>query len=168
MKRLLITTSAVWLTLGGAGHAQDATLADIRTELGQLAGNIATLEAELQTSTTPDTIGGTSVLDRVDALESRLAELTAQAEALDFRIRQITRDAEARIGDLQFRLTELEGGDITALTPIAPLGGATEAPQAPPAPSQALTITEQDQFRAAQTAFDAGDFATAADGFAQF
>ena len=113
-------------------------------------------------------------LERVDAIEAALAQLTAKTEALEFRINQIVADGTNRIGDLEFRLVELAGGDLGKLGPTPTLGGDTGAPAAAiVAPSTgdssaSLATNEQGDFDRAKAALDAGDFRAAADQFATF
>jgi tol-pal system protein YbgF len=120
--------------------------------------------------------GGGSVLDRVNAIESELQRLTARTEELDYRIQQIVEDGTRRIGDLEFRLVELEGGDTSQLGETTTLGGdVTEGAAAPaPAPEPAtgggaqLAVGEEADFQAAQAALDAGEGARAAELFRAF
>ncbi|MEP3676103.1 tetratricopeptide repeat protein [Sulfitobacter sp.] len=157
--------------------AQDAqTLADIRQELGTLNTEMSRLTRELSTTGT----GGVStlpasVLERVSAMESELARMTAKTEELEFRINRIVTDGTRRIADLEFRLVELEGGDITTLGETTTLGGADQpvAPEPAPAPapqttSGQLAVGEQLDFERAQEALASGDFRTAADQLATF
>jgi len=159
--------------------AQDAqTLADIRQELSTLNGEMSRLKRELSTTGT----GGisalpASVLDRVNAMESELSRVTSKTEELEFRINRIVDDGTRRIADMEFRLVELEGGDIGALGQTTTLGGADQAsaPAVTPAPVQTpfaatsqLAVGEQDDFKRAQEALASGDFRTAADQFAAF
>jgi tol-pal system protein YbgF len=117
---------AVLLTLPGLpaaaqqGGAQ--TLADIRAEIARLAEDIARLREELVGSGAVAQPGGGTLLDRVQSAEVELTRLTGLAEELELRINRIVEDATLRIGDLEFRLTELEGGDVSALGQTRPLG----------------------------------------------
>ena len=52
--------------------------------------------------------GAGSTLDRVNALEAEITRLTGKIEELEFRIQSLVRDGTNRIGDLEFRLCELE------------------------------------------------------------
>jgi TolA-binding protein len=73
-----------------------------------------------------------TTLERLDTLEAALRDLTSKTEALEFRINGIVTDGTNRIGDIEFRLQELAGGDLGALPPTPPLGG--QAPTVPVAP----------------------------------
>ncbi|MEM6488099.1 MAG: tol-pal system protein YbgF [Pseudomonadota bacterium] len=66
----------------------------------------------------------TATLRRLEQIEAEIARLTRQVEELDFRVDRIAEDATRRFGSIEFRLTELEGGDIAALpTNPPPVGG---------------------------------------------
>ena len=88
---------------------------------------------------------------------------------------RITEDASNRVGDIEFRLTELEGGDTSVKPAPAPLGGGVTRPlprpvaaAVAPAGAGTLAVTEQSDFDAAVAAADAGDNAKAAELFAAF
>jgi len=104
-----------------------AELSDIRARLGGDAGGDAGGAA----------VGGDALV-RLDRLEAELRRLTGAVERLEFQQRQIAEDATRRFGDVEFRLTELEGGDLGALTAPAPVGGiGAPEPAAAPAPAPA-------------------------------
>ena len=153
------------------------TLADIRQELSFLYVEVQKLRRELSMTGAPGvTIGGGSVLDRVDAIEAELQRLTARSEQMDFRINAVVSDGTNRIGDLEFRLCELEPGcDIASLGQTSTLGGGAAPATSPnpvpsaPLPDQPqLAIGEKADFERAQEALATGDFRTAADLFATF
>jgi tol-pal system protein YbgF len=157
--------------------AQDSqTLADVRQELTILYTEVQKLRRELSTSGTGGVnTGGNSVLERVGTMESELQRLTSKIEELENRINRIVADGTARIGDLEFRLVELEGGDISTLGQTTTLGGegqtATAAPlTAPSTPTQSasLAVGEEADFKRAQEALASGDFRAAADFFETF
>lgn len=168
------------IALGAApfgAAAQDAqTLADIRQELTTLSVEMTRLNRELSTTGTAGVAAlPASVLERVSAMESELARVTAKTEELEFRINRIVDDGTRRIADLEFRLVELEGGDISALGQTSTLGGNDQASAPPPAPAPApltttsqLAVGEQEDFSRAQEALASGDFRTAADQLATF
>ena len=154
-----------------AAFAQDQTLADIRQQLSILYVDIQRLRTELSTTGTLGTgTTGNTPLDRLDAIEAQLQRLTSKTEELEFRVNRITVDGTNRIGDLEFRLCELEDGcDISLLGDTPSLGGVdngTDVPVANPAPitgGPALAIGEQADFERAQEALASGDFRSAAD-----
>lgn len=166
------------LTLPAAAQANDGTLADIRQELTLLYGQIRALGQEMNTTggASGAQIGG-SQLDRLDAIESALQRLIAQTEEMQFRIDRIVRDGTNQIGDLEFRLCELEPGcDVAALGDTPSLGGGP-APQAAPEPAPEagdagagpqLAIGETRDFERASEALASGDFRSAAEQFAAF
>ncbi|MEP4978322.1 tol-pal system protein YbgF [Ascidiaceihabitans sp.] len=157
-----------------AAAQDDQTLADIRQELTVLNVEIQKLKRELNTtgSATGGVAGG-SVLQRIESIEFALQSLTGKTEQLEFRINRVVTDGTNRIGDLEFRLVELEGGDIGALGETSTLGGETGAAPTPtqPIPTQPetqLAGTEQADFERASEALASGDFRGAADQFATF
>lgn len=156
--------------------AQDGTLADIRQQLSVLYSDINGLKGELSTTgaLTTGTAGNTP-LDRLNAIEAELQRLTSKTEELEFRVNRITVDGTNRIGDLEFRLCELEEGcDIGQLGDTPSLGGVdngANVPAATPAPATggpALAVGEQADFERAQEALAQGDFRSAADLLATF
>ncbi|MFN3643964.1 MAG: tol-pal system protein YbgF [Gemmobacter sp.] len=163
MRALALALAMVW-PLAGAAQDRAQTLADIRAELSALGSEIAALRSEMVASGTLSAFGGVSALDRMDAIEAALTSLNARTEALQLRIERIVADGTNRIADLEFRLTELEGGDIAALGQPAPLGAPTPAGPAPgqPAPAQqgAATGAQADLDRAREV-LGQGDFRAA-------
>jgi len=166
------------LVLGGIAAlpavAQDPTLADIRQQLAVLYSDIEGLRTELSTTgaLTQGAVGNTP-LDRLNAIEAELQRLTSKTEELEFRINRITVDGTNRIGDLEFRICELEPGcDISLLGDAPSLGGVDSAAQVPVAQPATggpeLAVSEQADFTRAQEALAAGDFRGAADQFAAF
>jgi len=153
--------------------AQDQTLADIRQQLSVLYVDIQRLRTELSTTgaLTAGVVGNTP-LDRLNAIESELQRLTSKTEELEFRVNSIAVDGTNRIGDLEFRLCELEEGcDIGMLGDTPTLGGVDVANQAAPATETggpALAVGEQADLARAQEALASGDFRSAADILAPF
>lgn len=165
-----ITTSLAGLNVNAQDRTQ--TLADIRQELSILFVEIQMLNRELSTTGAASGSGsGGSVLDRVDAIEGALTGLIARTESLEFRINKIVRDGTNRIGDLEFRLVELEGGDLSQLGETSTLGGGV-APSGPAVSntgsSGQMAVGEQLDFDTAMAALDAGNFEDAAAKFASF
>lgn len=171
----------VCMFAGGMAAAQQGeTLADIRQDLAVLTVELRKLRSELNTTASSSLAIGGSALDRITAIESELQRVTAKAEELEFRIGRVVKDGTNRIGDLQFRLCELEPGcDIGKLGETDPLGGdavpAATLAQTPPKPATdalpfegELAVSEEADFRAALDALDGGDFSGAELLFAQF
>lgn len=175
MGKRFIVAAALAFGLTGPALAQDQTLADIRQELIVLNTEVQRLKRELSTTGgVSGTVSGGSVLDRVNAIELELQRLTGKTEQLEFRINSVVSDGTNRVGDLEFRLCELEAGcDIGALGDTPTLGGGAAPatapviqPSVPDTPQ--LATQESADFERAQEALAAGDFRTAADQFATF
>ncbi|TMM55247.1 tol-pal system protein YbgF [Sulfitobacter sabulilitoris] len=173
--RLPVFAIVLSLLLPGAVAAQDdQTLADIRQELNVLFVEVQRLKREMSTTGAPTTTTGAgSVLDRVNAMESELQRLTSKTEEMENRINRIVDDGTRRIADLEFRLVELEGGDIGALGETTTLGGGGQTGAPPPAPAPStggtqMAIGEQADFERAQEALASGDFRGAAAQFETF
>jgi len=176
------------LTVMVGGHALpvraagDETLADIRQELNILYVEVQRLKRELSTTGAPKVgVSGNTVLERVADMETELQRLTAKTEQLDHRINEVVKDGTNRIGDLEFRLVELEGGDVSKLKEATTLGGDVPAAAAPAAPVAAtkpaqsaevdtseLAVGEKADFEAATTAYDNKEYARAAELYAGF
>lgn len=161
-------------------QAQDQqTLADVRQELTVLYVEVQKLKRELSTTGGPTVdVTGDSVLDRVAAIEAELQRLTAKSEELENRVNRVVSDGTNRIGDLEFRLVELEGGDVSQLGETTTLGGGVIAPapvatvpepaETAPNSSGELAVGEEADFQAAAQALQEGDNSRAVDLFAQF
>ncbi|MGR3793896.1 tol-pal system protein YbgF [Vannielia sp. SX4] len=174
---------------GGSATAQDAqTLADIRQELATVYVSMQELKREL--STTQGASGGAvagSVLDRVNAIEAQLQALTSRTEDMQNRIDRVVSDGTNRVGDLEFRVCEIEpgcdfgeigdtlplggtapstggAGQAAVITPDTGNGGTTPAPSTGPA----MAVAEQADFDRAKAALDSGSFQSAVDLFASF
>lgn len=181
MTRLLslISVLAVVWVAPLAAQDRDQTLADIRQELSVLFVEIQRLKRELSTTGSPSvSVQGTSALQRIDAIEAELSRLTAATEALDNRVNRVVADGTNRIGDLEFRLVELEGGDLGQLGETTTLGGddiAAVLPATPAAPvlqpetgGVELAASEQYDFDEAKGLYETGSYADAADKFQVF
>ncbi|MFK7938605.1 MAG: tetratricopeptide repeat protein [Roseovarius sp.] len=153
----------------------DGTLADIRQELSVLYVEIQKLNRELSTTGSAGTAtGGTSLLERVNTIESELARLTAKTEELEFNIKAVVKDGTNRIGDLEFRLCELEAdcdlGQLSEGTTLGGVdvtgssggGGGTTPATTPTEPGVELAVGEKADFDAAEEALAAGNWAEAA------
>lgn len=171
--RFLLAVTLCLLPIGAAAQDRAQSLADIRQELSVLYVQVQQLKGELSTTGLPRTAAaGTSTLERVDAIEQALQRLTAQTENLELRLNRVVADGTNRIGDLEFRLVELEGGDVSRLANTTTLGGdsGVVAPvAAPPATDGAqLAVGERADFDRAKAALDAGSFRSAESQFAAF
>lgn len=174
LQRIALIAALAWVA--PAAYAQDQSLADIRQQLTVLYVDIQNLRTELSTTggLTQGTAGNTP-LDRLNAIEAQLQRLTSKTEELEFRVNRITQDGTNRIGDLEFRLCELEEAcDIATLGDTPSLGGVdneANVPVATPALADtgpALAVGEADDYKRAQEALASGDFRSAADQLAAF
>ncbi len=173
------------LFLAGPAVAQDReqTLADIRQDLTVLFVEMQKLRRELSTTGGAGvSLQGTGFLDRVNAMEAEIQRLTAETEQLSNRVNSVVRDGTNRVGDLEFRLCELEAGcDIASLGETPTLGGGAVpeivAPTAPAANGNSeglgaggveLAVAEREDFERAKMAFDEGNFEVAAERFQAF
>ena len=175
--RPLALLCALAAPAAGVAQEQDKTLADIRQELSELYGDIQSLRGELNTTgAAPSAVGGNSALERLNAIETQLQGLTSKTEELEFRINRITTDGTNRVGDLEFRICELDDNcDISQLGETPSLGGVDSAANVPTpaAPATtgsgpALAIGEKADFERASEALAQGDFRSAADQFAAY
>jgi tol-pal system protein YbgF len=160
--------------------AQDKaqTLADVKTELGQLLAEFNGLKSELiSTGAAQSGAAGGDALQRLDAIEAALTRLTSKTEEIEQKVTRVASDGTARIADMEFRICEqTEGCDPGNMPVIEPLGGSTAgapASVAPPlAPAQdagpELAIGEKSDFDRAQAVLSKGDFRGAADLFKTF
>ena len=181
------------LLLASPVAAQDraATLADIRQELTVLFVEVQKLKRELSTTGGANVnLSGTNALARIDSMEAELSRLTAATESVTNRVDSVVRDGTNRVGDLEFRLCELEANcDIGTLGETPTLGGgalpqtASTGGAAPSIEGGAtssvsagsletggveLAFAERQDFDRAKAAFDAGNFEEAAAQFQSF
>nr|WP_106608235.1 tol-pal system protein YbgF [Shimia abyssi] len=163
--------------VAGFGQSRDETLADIRQQLTVLYVDIQRLKRELSTTGAPGGVtAGASTLERLDAIEQQVKNLTGRTEQLEFRVQRIVDDGTNRIGDLEFRLVELEGGDLSALGETTTLGGDVEEVPSFGTPDTGsgdstgseLAVGESADFGRARQALDNADFQSAVDQFAGF
>ncbi len=173
-----VVCAALMLTVPAIGIAQSQgqTLADIRQELEFVYGEILALRRELSTTGETGLQGGSTgpALQRIDALEQEVRRLTGAVEQQRFHVEQVVKDGTNRVGDLEFRLCELEENcDPLVLDRTAPLGGmvvpktfATQTTTTVESGNQ--TATEQANFNQAFAAYEIGDYASAATLFESF
>jgi tol-pal system protein YbgF len=177
VRGLVALAVAAMLALAAPAAAQGQNLADVKAELDTLSAQIGQLRNELVRT---GAAGGlpteaASGLTRLDQLEAELKRLTDRVDVLTNDVIRITEDASNRVGDIEFRLTELEGGDTSVKPEPAQLGGGVTRPMprpvaaavAPPG-TGTLAVAEQSDFDAAVAAASAGDNARAAELFAKF
>ena len=156
------------------GVAQDntQTLADIRQELSVLFVEIQHLKRELSTTGAPGGVSGGSTFERVNSIETQLQRLTAHTEVLEQRINRVVADGTVQLGDLEFRLCELEPGcDIGSLGAGSTLGGekvSVSAPAVQPSQNPELAVGEQADFERAEAKLNDGVFGQAVDQFVAF
>lgn len=159
-----------------AAQDRTQTLADIRAELGQVFVEIQSLRRELSTTGTAGlNTTQAPALQRLDVLEAEVRRLTGALEQKDFQIQDIVRDGTNRIGDLAFRLCELEEGcDPFTMDKERPLGdiaspsqpvATSQTPGTAPTSTEPTTASERQIYDRAMTAFQGGDFLSAADQF---
>jgi len=182
MRRALIAATLLAFTLPVQAPAQSAeTLADIRQELSVLYVELQRLGRELNTTGGASGSGGSGpALARMDAIEAELRRLTSLTEELELRINRVVTDGTNRVGDLEFRLCELEPDcDIGSLGDTPNLGGVEVPTTGGTLPvtggggtgggaGPQLAVAEQDDFDRARAAFDAGNHAEAAQAFEAF
>lgn len=167
--RWIVAATCVALSFplaGAIAQNRDQTLADIRQELTVLYVDLQRLKRELSTTGAPSGTSNGSILSRVDAIEAQMRSLTSKTEQLEFRINAVAKDGGNRIGDLEFRLCELEAKcDIAALGNGTTLGGALSEESVNPTvgvtASPELAIGEEADFERADAAMNSGDYASA-------
>ena len=122
-KRLRVVFLAVILASPLA--AQEMTLEDIRADLVMLAQQIEELRSQLSVTGTSglNAQDAATAMVRIDEISAELRSALGRVEAIEIEIQAIVDDGTRRIGDIDFRLTEIEGGDTTLLTNPVPLGG---------------------------------------------
>lgn len=169
---------AVTLAAGGSSAQQSETLADIRQDMVVLSVELRRLKQELNTTGSSAVEVSGDKLDRINAIEGQLQRITAKTEELEFRISRVVKDGSNRLGDLEFRLCEVEPGcDISTLGKTVPLGGDAVTLPAPAIEeptdglifgSGQLAVSEEADFLDAQKALVDDEFAAAAQLFAVF
>lgn len=175
----LIGAALVLSPWPGASSASAQTVADVRAEVDVLNGQIQQLRDELvrQGASGGLPVAPATALERLDQLEAELRRLTGRVDVLTNDIGRIVTDASNRVGDIEFRLTELEGGDTSLLAQgeAEPLGGGVTSLRPRPrgnaaaaggsgagtnaaagAGGQQFAVAEQSDFEAALVASEEG------------
>ncbi|VDS07665.1 hypothetical protein PARHAE_00843 [Paracoccus haematequi] len=168
-----IAAAVLAVTVALPALADEPRLADLRAELSEIRGQLQSLRSELVASGAAgfQAAGGDAAIDRMNAMEQRLARLTDRTEQLGNRIDRIVADSNRRIADMEFRLCEMdETCDLAALTTADPgrMAGGTGVAVPPAAPQpgrQPASAGEQADFDAAREVMASGDFRRAADLF---
>lgn len=199
MRAAVLIAALFFAPISAGAQDREQTLADIRQELTVLYVEIQRLRRELSTTGGVNTnLSGTNTLDRVDSMEAEIRRLTAATEALTNRVDSLVADGTNRIGDLEFRLCELEADcDIGSLGETPTLGGGVAPPSRPiqsaaaPAPVETvpgaspldpaaglggsdltggveLAVAEREDFDRAKAAFDEGNYSSAAEQLERF
>jgi tol-pal system protein YbgF len=174
MMRWLVV-SCVLMVSPAFAQGSPETLADIKAQIGALSAEFNALKSELVASggTSSGAAGG-DALQRLDAIEAALSRLTSKTEEVELRLNRVVQDGTTQLGDLQFRVCELEEGcDVGALPDLtlggtAPVADPVAVPDVPATGGAELAIGEQADFDRAQGVLGNGDFRTAADLFATF
>ncbi len=158
------------------------TLTEMQTALRAVSADLQALRAELLASGASgfEAAGGDSAIDRMNAMESQIAALTEQTEQLANRIKRVVADGTNRIGDIEFRLCEMDpncdlGALMTAELGRKSGGGMTHGADPAPQPSDISAVTlppleepaagsappteeEAREFASARAAVEAGDW----------
>jgi tol-pal system protein YbgF len=179
MMRWLVVSAALFVSGPVYAQASPETLADIKAQITALAGQFNALKSELVSSGAAGSgAAGGDALQRLDAIEAELARLNGQTEQVELRLSRVVQEGNTQLGDLQYRVCELEEGcDVMALPELSldsGGGGAVAGPADPVAPVEPaaggveLAIGEKADFDRAQEVLGSGDFRGAAELFATF
>jgi len=164
--------SEVFQNLDGIFETNSKELADVQTDLNKLSKQISEIRLELSENkdfVVTEAINAAegivasgikksagNVLFRINAIEEEMRNLTGIIEELQFYTRNIAIDATNRIGDLEFRLTELEGGDLLLLGKPREIGGNLNRLN-----NAELAVTEKSSYETAQKLLKDNDFQSA-------
>ena len=162
---------AICMVMSGSifAPAKADTVADLRLELNSLSAAVADLARELSSGDAASQPGvDGDLFDRGERIREELTRLTARTEELEFRIRRAIDEASNRLGDLEFRLTELEGGDPSAISTPRPLSGSSEPQRETETETPQLAASERVAFDAARDLAADGNYEEAASALQQF
>ena len=152
----------LWCSATASALAQEAsaqpplserTLADLRQNLAVLSYEIQSLKRELSTTSAPQPVPDGGLLDRVNAIEAALQELTNHSEILTRRIEGVVQQTTSQIQMLSQRIGG-EEGDLQGTTSTAMANLPSEPASIDQGPS--LAVGERSDFEMAQAAYDAG------------
>ncbi len=152
-------------------QVRDETLADIRQQLVALYVEMERLRRELFPGGSNSSTGE---MQRLDDIESKLRNTISQVEGLEFRILKIAENSSRRIRDLEYKLVELEGGDLSALEGGTTLGGdnnsiEVDALRIKPEPAEQNAVrSERQLFETARSMFELQNFEEAVRQFRTF
>jgi tol-pal system protein YbgF len=96
---------------------------------------------------------------RVLELEDEIRRLNGRIEQLEFRMRQIAEDATRRFGDIEYRMTVLEGGDASLVGDPVPLGQSGGAASGASGGGPVTAISERAALDEGVAAVEGGDYA---------
>lgn len=165
MRRILAILVVAMLSGPAVGQQPPAgTLDDIRLNLQAIDAQLQALRAQLVATGRQLPPAQGDPLGRLETLERQIRQLTGRVEQIQNDVRRMAEDAGRRYADVEFRLSEIEGGDAALPEPV-PLGGADPAP--PADTIVAVAVTERNAFDAAETLV-AEDPALAEDAFLKF
>ena len=182
MHRLsLVGSLAAFLLLFPAtvdAQVREETLADIRQQLVALYVQMERLRRELfptgRSANARATAGSTNTLQRIDDLESELRGTISKVEQLEFQIAKIAEDGSRRIRDLEYKLVELEGGDLSTLDGGTTLGGEVDAAGVSPIQIESrqtesnVVPSDRQFFERALSAYENGEYVSAVERFTIF
>ncbi len=175
MRLLYVIIFALFATVAHT-QSKEQTLADVRQDLTILYIEMLKLKRELSTTgaASPQVVTSGSSLARLEAIEIELKRLIAQTEELQYRVDRVVRDGTGRIEDLEFRLVELEGGDISNISETSTLGTSIDLDDAietsinTVVSEPELAVGEKADFDAASDALENGEYELATNLFERF
>lgn len=153
-------------TWTGAGSSED-----LQYRLSIIDAELADIRARLGGAPAKSTGGGASsgeAMIRLDRLEAEIQKLTGQLEQIQFEQRRVAEDAAQRFGDIEFRLTELEGGDTSQIPAVTPLGGIQQGANTQMAAAPEVSVSERGDLDRAIDDVKQGRFDQGEDRLRQF